>query len=186
MKLNKELLLTIVVFFIGCIFGLMFSSVTSIDFDPKISISDIFSMALTSAIGIYLGITISNRQSSSRFEKDFLISEVKRITEYIDSTTFFKNTEEFKLEEATKSFKELNIRLINFESILSDARYCEGLDSGGLRNAFKNFRCGVTDLKLQNGLIRPNSSERSFIIKKYTDFRKEIFKMITSINSHEG
>lgn len=183
-NINKELVLLLAVFFIGFVFGLIFLNIFNIEVDSKINLSDFFSMILTAAVGIYLGITISGRQSSSRFEKEFLIEEVKRITEYIDSIAVFKNTEQIKHDEAKKSFKEINLKLFNFESIISSAHYCEGLDIKPLRNSFKIFRKSILNLNPQNGLVNPDPEQRTSIIKSYADFRKEIFKMITEINGY--
>jgi hypothetical protein len=141
-------------------------------------------MILTAVVGIYLGITISGRQSSSRFEKEFLIEEIKRITEYIDTISVFKNTEQIKHDDAIKSFKEINLKLFNFENIISSAHYCEGLDIKSLRDSFKIFRNSILDLNPQNKLINPNPEQRTIIIKSYAAFRKEIFKMITEINGY--
>jgi hypothetical protein len=184
MKLNKEQILLFSVFIVGIIFGLIFQPFFNIEVDPKINISDLLSMILTAGVGIYLGITISGRQSSSRFEKEFLITEIKRVNEYIDSINVFKNTEEILVDEAAKGFKEINIRLYNFESILSDAHYCKGIESNTLRQAFKLLRESVLHLAPKNGLIKATQSERLNIINNYTAFRKAVFKLIIAINSY--
>jgi len=184
MKLNKEQLLLFAVFTAGIIFGIILIPFFNIEVDSKVNLSDILSMLLTAVIGIYLSITIGGRQSSSRFEKEFLISEVKRITEYIDAANLFKNTVNIPAEDAAKGFKELNIRIFNFESILSDADYCQGLEATELRNAFKNLRVSILHLTSRKGLITPTSTERTDIVNKYSLFRKEVFKIITEINRY--
>jgi len=77
----------IAIFVSGILFGTIFPQALDIDFEGKLTLSDIISTISTIFIGIFLATTIANKQTSDRFEKEYLISELSKITSFFGIPT---------------------------------------------------------------------------------------------------
>jgi hypothetical protein len=174
----------IAIFFVGFLFGALFPTVISFQIDPKINVSDLLSMIVTSVVGVYLAITIAGNQSSSRFEKEFLIGETKKLAEFLGSQKVFTDTRTINSKEAAIAFKDLNILIINLENIIPIATHCTGISTENIRSSFKELRHAITNLPSTTGVITPSVIERQDIIQKNNEFKKHVFRLIMNINSY--
>lgn len=180
---HNELLFSLLIFGAGVIFGLIFQSLFKMNVENTISLSDLFTLIFTIFLGIYIGSTITGKQSSNRFEKELLISEIKRITDYLDSQSVFRNTESIDYNNAKSSFKQLNITIFNIGNVIRDAGYSKEVDISILRQKFSAFRNAILGLTPQNSVIIPSQQERTLIVNSYSSFRSEVFKAIVKVNT---
>jgi len=181
-KLSKEILLSIAAFFAGLIFGFIFPSLFDIEVQSEINLSDLLSIGATVVLGIYLGTTITSRQSSTRFEKEFLIDEARKIINYLDSDPAFRDTYEINHDSAKSGFKSLNISRLNFENLLSQSDYSSDIETDQLEKIFREFRAKVLFITPILGIIKPDTAERKAIVELNSNFRKEVFRLIIEIN----
>lgn len=184
-KLNPEFLLNLAIFFGGLIFGLICTHIYEATLKPEINISDLFGLVLTSIVGIYLGNTIQKQQSSSRFEKEYLISELKNIIQKIEQNQFFKNFNNIDFNVSKSEFQELNIIITNFENIVLESTISDKINFKELRNSFSIFRKSILNISPTIGLlmILTTNTQKTAINKAYKNFRKELFKKIVEINN---
>ena len=178
---NIHLLL---VFLSGGLLCFIFLNITNIQFDSKLNLSDILNILITSLIGIYLGVIIQKQHSSTRFEKEYLISEIKKIIEEISCASVFKNFNDIDFSEAKSKFKEINIDLTNFENTIQESSFFTTHSNSKVRTCFSEFRKSITNLKHNsiNKRITPSYTEMTNIHKAYKALRRELFKEIISIN----
>lgn len=184
-RFNSENLMLIIVFFGGCIFSFVCINFSNIHFESKVILSDILSLLTTAFVGVYLGITIQKQHSSSRFEREYLISEIKTLIESIASYSVFKNFNSIDFNQVKIAFKGLNIHLTNFENTLEESSFCNRSTISHIRSLFSDFRKSILNLSPNpnTGLINPSLAERVIINKAYKTLRKELFKEIVEINN---
>jgi hypothetical protein len=178
----KEHGLSISIFLAGMIFGIIMIHVNGIEIEQKITISDVLSMLVTTIVGVYLATTISKNQSANRYEKDFLISETKKVLEMMHSESVFTDTQQFDKDVTAKAFKRLNILLHNLETLFPLSEHCSFIETSALRSEFKNLRRLMTGIPSKSNIIHPDNQQRMLIASAITLFKRKLFSTIIDIN----
>lgn len=187
MRLNNELLLLIVAFAAGTMFGFILNPYIEFEVENKLVLSDFISVLASCLVAIYLGTIIAGRQTSSRFEKEFLINEAKHIIEFVDSSEIFSSTETINFKDAISTFKTLNRKIFNYENTLKAANHCRNLNLDEIRSAFTTLRKTITGLspRPKDSIIVPSKQDRFKIVDDFSNFRVALFKKIVEINSYD-
>ena len=167
---------------LGIPIGVLIVNFDLIDFDSSFHLDGIFTLFVTSAVGVYIADRIGDRQNSQRAEKDFITSE---IVEFKSELAIIKSKNDIgnvDFEEAKRIFRDLNNDIRHLEELAIHSKFCTNIDFIELRRSFTGLRKTITDISPTNGVIIIPASDRLVADGFINGLKTHLYLTILKIN----
>lgn len=165
----------------GVSIGVLISNWSYFTLEKEISIGDIFSLIITTFVGIYIAKTIQGQLDSERSEKDILIDELKEVKEDIVIVERNNDSGIFSFDDAKRQFKVTNQKILLIEELLKESRNCKNIKCNKLQDTFSDIRRLILDISPVNGFIYIGSKKND-VEQKVIEFKSQLYKLIVSVN----
>lgn len=168
---------------VGIIMGVTFCNWSYFDLKKEIQLDSVFSLVITSIIGIYIAKTIQKQHSSLRNEKEFFISELKDFKKQLEKLYHFADENQFPFNDTKNTFKELNQSLQLISGLISESKNCKGVDFSNLIQQIRHLRRYITSKSpdTNSNIVLP-ISEKIWVEQELTTVKKSLYKIILTVN----
>lgn len=168
---------------IGIILGVTFCNWSYFDLKKEIQLDSLFSLVITSIIGIYIAKTIQKQHSSLRNEKEFFISELKDFKKQLEKLYHFADENQFPFNDTKNTFKELNQSLNLISGLISESENCEGVDFSNLIQQIRSLRGYITSKSpdANSNIVLP-IREKIRVEQELNLVKKSLYTIILTVN----
>lgn len=169
---------------LGCLLGVLFSNYEYFSLDATIEVSDVFSLVITSMIGLYIAQNIQKQQNSDRKEKDFIIDEIQDLRKDFIVLDGFNETGVFPFEQTKTLSKSINRKLTQLEKLIQLSSYCRGTKVDEIQKGFRSIRRLILQVSPFNNQITLSIRQKNNLDTKINSLVQEIYKLILKVNTN--
>lgn len=182
MKLSKTAF-RILLFTLGVAVGVFACNYTYFVFEKEINYFDLFSLIITTGLGLYLAVVIGKVSNKQNSEKTLLITEIKDSIGQLDKITKLVDQRNYLLSKMVAEIKTLNEDLHLFETIITKS-HCRHVKTAELRQSLSRFRAYGTSISPDNtGFVHLNVSQYASLGNLLRNLKQKYFEAIFAINT---
>ncbi|RZK22242.1 MAG: hypothetical protein EOO43_09845 [Flavobacterium sp.] len=178
----SEGLLYLGLLIVGVALGVFFCNYSYFVFEKEISYFDLFSLVVTTSLGIYITVRIGRVLNKENSEKQLLIDEVKVSIKLVDEINSKIDARSFSIQSMASEFKMLNENLHLIVKLL-EASHCKSVKADILRDSFKTCRRALTGYRVVNNNVSLTPSQATNGKRLSSNLKQQYFKLIFSINN---
>ena len=168
---------------IGIFLGMLFCNWSYFEFEKTIKYSDLFTLLVTTGIGLYIAVILTHKEGSSRAERDFFMDEIKSIIRRIDKLKLYASANQFPFNETKKIFKEINENLYSLEELLRVSSSCNSVAlEDEIRQNIWAARRLILNVSPVNNFITLNLQDQVSSETQLRSIRMSLSKLILRVN----
>lgn len=164
------------------IFGFYTSTYSFFKFKNEIDIVSLFSLLVTTAIGIYIASTLQKNIEAKKFEKSLnqnlinsLLSKTKTIDKYLSSNNL-------KFQETIALFKSLSSLLSELKEINEICKINDCNKIVELRSLFSEIKPLITGSNVNSGELNLTLEHKGLSKTKLKEFRVKLIELMIETN----
>lgn len=169
---------------IGATIGVFLSNWQYFVFEKAIGFFDLFSLIVTTSVGVYLAIVIGKGFNKQNSEKALLIAEVKESILLVESINAEVDKRSYNLHKMIADIKTLNEDLYLLERLLENS-HCRKIKTSHIRKVLLNFRnqaTGISPTPDSNSAINVNTNQYVTISALGRNMKERYFILAFEIN----
>lgn len=178
----KKALIPITSLVIGILLGVFFSNYSYFKLDNTIELTDAAGLIITTGIGLYIAMTLQDRQSINRKEKDFIIDELHDLLKDINYISSCNEKGKFPFQETISFFKTTNLRRLSIANLIKISTFCNKIKMSEVRISFMELRTQVTGLSPTDTEIIITVAQKQIITKRIQRLTIALYTAILDTN----
>ena len=167
---------------LGIICGVFFSNYEYFSFEKEISFFDLFSLAITTFLGIYITVRIGRVLNKENSEKQLLIDQLRESIKTFDEISKLIERRTYSIIDIVKHIKVLNENLHLVEE-LAKSCHCKEIKFLTIRSQMTIFRRSVTSVSgIHRNVVQLSTPQFAYVKRESTKLKQIYFELIFAIN----
>ncbi len=150
-------------------------------FSKELDPFDIITLVVTTAVTVWLGLYVSKKITEQRFEKEYVINDLKHIEEEINHIEKNMQSREMDIQSILDLLNKLNIYIERFSKTI-EIFEITCIEVNGLNKAYKKLYKKTTNIDGSQLVL--DGPIRNEINKVCSDFIIKTREMIKTVNKH--
>lgn len=178
---SKNLFKILFSLLLGSLIGVFLCNYTFFEYDFKISLFDVFSLFLTTGVGIYIALIITKSINSNSAEKQLLISELNNVLTLIEKLNLDIDNKSLPILITNNILKKINTRIIFFEKILLKS-HCRSIRLDNCKSNIKTLRTSITFYSKNKSFAFKSVQDHLIAQNIIQELKGYIYDLILEIN----
>jgi hypothetical protein len=165
----------------GILLGVFFCNFSYFTFDKSIKITDLFSLGITSFIGIYIATNVNKVFTRNNSEKELLIGEIKATLKIVNELLETVNNQKLPFNSTIRAFKNINENLILADKLIKSS-HCNGIKVDTIRTNLYSLRKLITGISPINDFIILDNTTYKTAQTSTIGLKTKFYNLIFEIN----
>ncbi|WP_379092484.1 hypothetical protein [Pedobacter sp. UC225_65] len=166
---------------LGAIIGVFLCNYTYFTFEKEISYFDLFSLSITTVLGIYITVRLGRIFNKENSEKQLLIGEVRESIKLLDGINNYIDARTYSIQTMAHDIKLLNENLHLIENLIM-ASHCKLVDAQPIRTSIRLFRRTLTGVRGANNSATLSGVQYTSAKRSSAALKQKYFELIFDIN----